>query len=962
MKNFTLNILIGCLLAIFTPNFAKAQLNLGNPPPPWAAGQISLEFVGDEENSCDDKETPYTITLQHYRDYTSTNLPWPNAIDVVVRSRDLDIEEIVTLSVKREMGQISQYCLNGNPVATEGAWYSNRNPFNFKRAEDWEILTYGEIRSTEYLNILPGQTFSIKTTLNNKPCGSVEFEGKTYVNKAPTSTPYYIQPHPVISFCSGINKRYDYGFPVEDVDGDRITFRLSPATNIELGALHYEGLFSGQIPFPSSSFISLAENGVLSFTPSIRFSALAAVQVVETRPYYRLRTVNNETVLDQSSVVVSITQREMRVIFDNNCNKRLPEFEGVEKRIDKQSGQTVYDSRYNALEDAYEFDCATTEMIFNLSEPMFCNTLDKNDFRIALTYDNIDSVINAIDAVTATNCINNEFDQIIINLHDPIGPGRYNLFFKYGSNDSTTILNKCDFSLPINEPWAKIYVNTNFTYDHPKDEYVYCDPADEIPIAKAVKPGGNLKPPARVFYTWKKQPQNPRSEADTVFAEDAIIIDGERGSEWEVYADDDPYSDQTDEIWEIGVGFDYSIYDPFTGDTLNKKICYDTDRFRVIRYKNPPVEIPDYDLCPEDDWPTVDLDSMVQLYNAKVDDFVWKSFMQFPKDFLPADDLAHDSLWSITRAGYSTFTTPGAMTNRFNYFASLVPLEINGHICYEKDTFIVIKEDAKANIGNDTLICPGEQFVLRNNYDYLFPDSMSYRWFIDDNLIADNTSDTIMITVSGFYKLEVTKRTIVNSVCIGYDSVKIEIADSLYAPLVHCLSVTFKDGVVQQKFGATMVEGASGYEIRSIDPNSGRVSEWMKVTGDWGMHHTLKGAQLQAQFRAVNYKVPEDAPCRYGPISDTAKACEIEVKPINVFTPNGDGINDFLDFDLLELFPGSKLQVYNRYGKLIYEDNDYYNDWDGGKHPAGTYFYILEVNDPENRHGVYKGNFTIIRD
>src|SRR5690554_2708911 len=511
MKKFISLIAISCIMALFMPKIAKGQLP--NPPPPLAAGQISLEYVGPESNECSQTTTAYIITLQHYRDYSPTNVAWPANIDVVVKSKKLNIEELVTLDTKVEYGQIQQYCLNGNPVATEGAWYSNETPYDFGRADDWEIFTFGETRSTEYLNINPGQTFSLKTRLNNVPCGTVTFEGKDYINKPPTTTPSYIQPHPVISFCSGINKNFQYNFPVVDKDGDKVVFELTSGVNHEFGSLQYEGLFSGQIPFPSSSFITLSKAGVFSFTPRTRFSSLTAVKVVEERPYYRLRTVNNTTILDESPVVVSITQREMRVIFDNNCNKRLPIFEGVEKRRDQHTGQIVYDSRYNVREDAYEFDCASTEMIFNLSEPMFCNTLDKNDFRIALTYNGVDSVITAIDEAIPTKCVNNEFDQVTLKLHNPIGPGQYNMFFKYGSNDSITIRNRCEFDIPINQPWTKIYVNNKFEYDHPIEEYVYCDPADSLPIAKAVKVGGRLKVPARVFYTWRQDPINPqRSE------------------------------------------------------------------------------------------------------------------------------------------------------------------------------------------------------------------------------------------------------------------------------------------------------------------------------------------------------------------------------------------------------------------------------------------------------------------
>ena len=46
----------------------------------------------------------------------------------------------------------------------------------------------------------------------------------------------------------------------------------------------------------------------------------------------------------------------------------------------------------------------------------------------------------------------------------------------------------------------------------------------------------------------------------------------------------------------------------------------------------------------------------------------------------------------------------------------------------------------------------------------------------------------------------------------------------------------------------------------------------------------------------------------------------------NIFTPNGDGLNDFFFIKNLEQFPNSKLEVFNRWGNLVYSDNNYQND------------------------------------
>lgn len=78
-------------------------------------------------------------------------------------------------------------------------------------------------------------------------------------------------------------------------------------------------------------------------------------------------------------------------------------------------------------------------------------------------------------------------------------------------------------------------------------------------------------------------------------------------------------------------------------------------------------------------------------------------------------------------------------------------------------------------------------------------------------------------------------------------------------------------------------------------------------------------------------------------------------------SPNNDGMNDILSIDNIQFYPDNKLQVFNRYGNIVYEKEGYNNDWDGtvnekasvvfnytnGNLPAGTYFYILDLGIEE---------------
>ncbi|MFB9076266.1 gliding motility-associated C-terminal domain-containing protein [Flavobacterium procerum] len=74
----------------------------------------------------------------------------------------------------------------------------------------------------------------------------------------------------------------------------------------------------------------------------------------------------------------------------------------------------------------------------------------------------------------------------------------------------------------------------------------------------------------------------------------------------------------------------------------------------------------------------------------------------------------------------------------------------------------------------------------------------------------------------------------------------------------------------------------------------------------------------------------------------------------NVISPNGDGKNDF--FDLTDLPPITNLQIFNRFGHIVYTKQDYSNQWEGQSDkgerlPDGTYYYIIHFKDAKSTAG-----------
>lgn len=82
----------------------------------------------------------------------------------------------------------------------------------------------------------------------------------------------------------------------------------------------------------------------------------------------------------------------------------------------------------------------------------------------------------------------------------------------------------------------------------------------------------------------------------------------------------------------------------------------------------------------------------------------------------------------------------------------------------------------------------------------------------------------------------------------------------------------------------------------------------------------------------------------------------------NVFSPNGDGVNDKWILRNLEKYPGCTVDVYTRYGEKIFNSIGYEQAWDGtnnGKSlPVGTYYYVI---DPKNGLQKISGWVTLLR-
>lgn len=91
----------------------------------------------------------------------------------------------------------------------------------------------------------------------------------------------------------------------------------------------------------------------------------------------------------------------------------------------------------------------------------------------------------------------------------------------------------------------------------------------------------------------------------------------------------------------------------------------------------------------------------------------------------------------------------------------------------------------------------------------------------------------------------------------------------------------------------------------------------------------------------------------------------LDVRVFNVISPNGDGLNDEFHIANIEGKSG-KLEIYNRWGNLVFRSEAYRNNWPGvyGKDkdlPDGTYYYLLEWSDPDTGEEFFQRGYLELR-
>lgn len=285
---------------------------------------------------------------------------------------------------------------------------------------------------------------------------------------------------------------------------------------------------------------------------------------------------------------------------------------------------------------------------------------------------------------------------------------------------------------------------------------------------------------------------------------------------------------------------------------------------------------------------------------------------------------------SVPELDSAIYTWEDGSTNRIRQIntANTYNISIDLEGCIRRDTITIDAVNVPdVNLGNDTVLCPGNFLSLTFE-----GEADSYFW--NDQ----STNRTLAIKTPGLYTLTVSKEE-----CVISDSIQIDYEEKLTA------------------LNAIDTLKCQGTTILLTPSDIGKKYLWQDLS---------EAESFQATFQG-EYWVDVISHCtirrQYFHIIDESCSCESFIP--NVFTPNQDGVNE--DFRP-KLSQGGvsnyELNIFDRYGRLIFSSKDVAQAWEGNYKqqlaPEGVYYWILqydckEGNEPQQK--VLKGHVSLLR-
>nr|WP_288834609.1 gliding motility-associated C-terminal domain-containing protein [uncultured Flavobacterium sp.] len=306
-----------------------------------------------------------------------------------------------------------------------------------------------------------------------------------------------------------------------------------------------------------------------------------------------------------------------------------------------------------------------------------------------------------------------------------------------------------------------------------------------------------------------------------------------------------------------------------------------------------------------------------------------------------ANTLANQNVILTVSAGNASFTIPAsALVNTGNTTITLNSILDNSNGCssvvLNKTRTFVVNSIPNNPAANSFSFCKNDVRTIAN----LTPSGAQYQWFDSVSSTTVLSASTVLVTGT-YYVKEVNSTTTCES---GRTAISVTINEL--------------DAVVLDTDG----QNFCGLDNPTIQNLSDRVSANEELVWFDALEN---GNQLSANTALVEgktyyaYNFSSTTNCYSDALEVTVSLSNCDVPDDffipDGFSPNGDQKNDvFRIKDIEFIYPDFTLEIYNRYGNLMFKGNRTKTEWDGrnsdykigvdGIAPNGVYFYVLHFN------------------
>jgi len=176
---------------------------------------------------------------------------------------------------------------------------------------------------------------------------------------------------------------------------------------------------------------------------------------------------------------------------------------------------------------------------------------------------------------------------------------------------------------------------------------------------------------------------------------------------------------------------------------------------------------------------------------------------------------------------------------------------------------------------------------------------------------------------------------------------------------------------VHQSGPAVVPAGTLGYTVSNAFGNPQSIT--VNVVGYGTYEYNLDEGPRQSDNVFTNVSIDPHIIYVWDVTDGFANSCEVlEIKFAQTidyphyFTPNGDGFNDYWNIRGLDGYPGTRIYIFDRYGKLLKQISASGRGWDGTYNghllPADDYWFTVDYAEPNSgQQQQFRAHFTLKR-